>query len=238
MNTDLDRKAPNQFNVAAIILSSLAIMLVVDLTAAQESALRQPIATSFRLERTEDAITQRLFITVNGKERRISNRAIDAWLIDDGRSVVYSGPDGSGGYENEGQSLRIYNVRTRRTRKVLSEYTAVVAVMDVKLSTGQQALLVRLGDGGLGASYFAVVDPRRGEVFFRSWAELIELKGDRIKLGFFKEDDWGDINEERSDEFKNRPKVIPPATMKPRRTETHDLRRILRRRVIYNPRSP
>lgn len=237
MNTDFAKKAPNHFNVAAMVLSALAILFVVDLAAAQKRAPRQPIATSFRLEKTENAITKRLFITVNGKERRLSNRAIDAWLIDGGRSVVYSGPDGSGGFENEGESLRIYNVATHRTRKVLSEYTAIVAVMDVRLSTGQLALLVRLADGGLGASYFAVVDPGRGEVFFRRWAELLEYKGDRIKLGFFKEEDWDKIIQERSNELENRPKVIPPATVKPSRTEIHDLKRIIKRRVIYNPRS-
>ncbi|MFN2514318.1 MAG: hypothetical protein ABR568_23255, partial [Pyrinomonadaceae bacterium] len=95
----------------------------------------------------------RLYITVNGRERKISNQAFEAWLIDDGKSVAYSGLDGSGGFENEGQSLRIYDVTTGRTRKILSEYVGIVALMPARLSTGQLALLLKMADGGLGASY-------------------------------------------------------------------------------------
>jgi len=127
---------------------------------------RIPRASSFRLEQNPTVmLANRLFITVTGAERKITNQALDAWLIDDGMSVVYSWLDGSGGFENEGQSLRIYDVRRDTTRKILSEYVAVVALMPVKVSNGKLALLVKMGDGGLGASYFAVVDPQRGEVF-------------------------------------------------------------------------
>ncbi len=235
------------FNIAAISLSMRFVTkhsnLALGILVAQlwilptvSAQVRQPRASSFRLERTEAALTQRLYITVNGKERRISNVAVDAWLIDDGKSVAYSGLDGSGGFENEGQSLRIYNVRTRNTKKVLSEYTAVVAVMSTRTSTGQLAILVKLGDGGLGASYFAVVDPRRGEVFHRRWAELVELKGDRIKLAFYDENDWDAIHQERSNTSGEPEKVISPTSVKPKRFETHDLKRTLKRRVIHNKR--
>jgi hypothetical protein len=195
---------------------------------------RQLRATSFRLEKLETTLGHKLYITVNGRERKISNQVMGAWIFDGGKSVAYSGLDGSGGFENEGESLRIYNVRTGRARKVLSEYVAIIALMPVKISTGQLALLIRMGDGGLGASYFAVVDPRRGEIFSRNWAELVELNGDRIKLAFYNEEDWDAILGERSGEPDNPNQVISTTKVKPKRFESHDLKRVLKMRVIYN----
>ena len=196
----------------------------------------QPRASDFRLEKLDGTLGNRLYITVNGRERKISNQALKAWLIDDGKSVVYSWLDGSGGYENEGQSLRIFDVRTTKTRKILSEYVEIVALMPVRLSTGQLALLVKMADGGLGAGYFAVVDPKRGEVFYRRWAELTELAGDRIKLAFYDADNWDQINEARAGQQDDPNQVISRTNVKPVRTENHDLKRVLRMKVIYNKR--
>jgi hypothetical protein len=75
-------------------------------------------------------------------------------------------------------------------------------------------------DGGLGASYVAVVDPWRGEVFFRRWARILSNKGDIIVLGFYREADWGD-------EFEGK-------KVRPYKRERHDLKTLLRRRVIVN----
>jgi hypothetical protein len=197
---------------------------------------RQPRASSLRLEKLEETLGNRVYITVNGRERRISNRALDAWLIDDGKSVAYSWLDGAGGFENEGQSLRIFDVRTGKTRKVLSEYMGIVALMPVRLSTGQLALLIKMADGGLGASYFAVVHPNRGEVFYRRWAELTELEGDRIKLAFYDPEDWDQINEARGAQEDNPNQVISHTAVKPKRTENHDLKRVLRMPVRINKR--
>ena len=108
--------------------------------------------------------------------------------------------------------------------------------MEARLSTGQLALLIKLGDGGLGASYFAVVDPNRGEVFYRRWAELAELKGDQIKLAFYDEDAWDAILSERAGREENPNQVISTTKLKPKRFESHDLKRVLKMRVIYNKR--
>ena len=205
--------------------------------ASASSQTRQPVATKFRLEQIGDGtLAKRLYVTVDARERKVTNQAFQAWIIDDGKSVAYSGLDGSGGFENEGQSLRIYDVRTGKARKVMSEYVGIIALMQVKVSTGQLALLIRMGDGGLGASYFAVVDPRRGEVFYRSWAELVELKGDRIRLAFYNEEDWDAILGERAGEPEDPSQVIPKTKVKPKKFENHDLKRVLKMRVIYNKR--
>ena len=161
----------------------------------------------------------KLYITVGARERKIADIAVDAWIINGGKELVYSAPDGVGGYENEGESLRLYDVKTDKTRKILSEYYMVDKVTEVRLSTDAAALLVEMSDGGLGASYFAVVDPKRGEVLFRKSAKLTKIKGDHITLGFY--DDWVAINE------KGR-------SVKPFKTETHDLKKVIKKKVIYN----
>ena len=198
---------------------------------------RQAIATNFRLEKIEgELIAHRLYVTVNGREQKITNEALLAWIIDDGKSVAYSWTDGSGGFENEGQSLRIYDVRTGRIRKVLSEYMMIIALTPVRLTTGQLALLIKMGDGGLGGSYFAVVDPKRGEVFYRRWAEVTRVNGDRITLAFYDPEKWEEINAARAAQEEDPNTVISTTKVKPRKVERHDLKRVLSLPVLHNKR--
>lgn len=171
-----------------------------------------------------DGIYGPLFVTVEGTEKKIAEQAQQAWIIADGSSVVYSSSDGSGGYENEGQGLHIYDVSTGKHKRIMSEYFMVEKVEEVVTSKKKRALLVRMADGGLGASYFAVVDPRRGEVFFRRWARMLERKGDIVVLGFYREDDWEKLDGE------------PPVKVRPRKVERHNLNTLLLRRVIVNKR--
>lgn len=170
-------------------------------------------------------MTGAVYVTINGKESKIADAGVDSWVIQRGRQLVYSGRDGSGGYENEGMSLHLYDARTGRQRKIMSEYFMVEKVVEVTTRSGRTALLVEMEDGGLGASYFAVVDPARGEVFFRRWARLLSRQGDRVVLGFYKESDWEKLME-------------PNARVRPHRTERHNLSAILKRRVIVNKREP
>lgn len=223
-----------------LILFSLiaATQILFGSSVAAQRKVTPPRATKFRLERHPHDLANDLFITVNGRERKVTTQALHAWIIDDGRNVIYSGMDGSGGFENEGESLRIYDVKTGRIRKILSEYVAVWAVQGVRLSTGQLALLVSMADGGLGGSYFAVVDPKRGQVMYRRWAEVTKIDGDRITLAFYNEDDWEKINEPRRPDEGDRNQVIARTDVKPVKVEHHDLKRVLRGRVIHNKRSP
>jgi hypothetical protein len=152
----------------------------------------------------------------------IADEAVAAWIIQGGRRAVYSGRDGAGGFENEGQSLRIYDARTGQRRKVMAEYYAVDEITEVTTSKNKTALLVEMSDGGLGASYLAVVDPDRGEVFFRPWTKIISRRGDIIGIGHYKEDDWEKFLEDNN------------AKVTPYKTERQNLNIILRRRVIFN----
>jgi hypothetical protein len=184
----------------------------------------QTLISKARVDRSEVEFQGPLYVTINGKERKIADVAIDAWVINGGRQVVYSGRDGAGGFEDEGQSLRVYDAQSGKTRKVMSEYVAVDEVTEVKTASGKTALLVKMSDGGLGANYLAIVDPMRGEVFFRRWVRLLSRKRDILTLGHYREDDW--------DKFLQNEK----ATVRPYRTEKVNLSAALKRRVIVNKR--
>lgn len=222
------------FIVRTIILTAAICGLFSTILFAQTKELR---ATKFEIKKTEGSTySGELYITVDGKEKKIADSAIEAWLISGGKDVVFSGSDGSGGFENEGQSLRIYNVQYDQTRKILSEYVGIDAVAEKKLSNGKTALLVRMSDGGLGASYFAVVDPLRGEIFYRQFAEVIKITGDFITLGFYKEDDWEKIGQQRDWRNPNKTAAIPkPTKVRSYKTERHNLKTIVENNeVIYN----
>ena len=161
-----------------------------------------------------------LFVTIAGTEKKVTDQAQQAWIINRGRHVVYSSNEGAGGYENEGQSLHLYDVDTGNHKRILSEYFMVETVKEVITSNKKRALLVTMEDGGLGASYLAVVDPLRGEVFFRRWVRILANKGDTIVLGFYRENDWGDLDEGKK--------------VRPYKTERHNLNSLLRRPVIVN----
>jgi hypothetical protein len=209
----------------------LLVVFLVTALAITPSVTAQLKAGKFRIDNPEGR-GGRLYITVSGRERKIYDEAWAAWLINDGRDIIFSGPDGAGGFENEGQSLRIYNVATQSSRKILSEYVMVVALKAVKTKSGAVALLVRMEDGGLGGSYFAVVDPKRGEVFYRQWSELKTLSGDKFTLGFYREDDFEKIVEEH--DIVAPDQVMSTTTVRPYKTEQHNLAAILKGRVIYN----
>jgi spore germination protein GerM len=215
---------------------TISLVLLFLTTGLAQAVAAQSKATKFRLKSRGDEtyLGRELYITVAGKERKIFDDAFGAWLINDGQDVVFSGSDGAGGFENEGQSLRIYNVRTRGMRKILSEYVFVLAVQAVKTSTGATALLVKMGDGGLGGSYFAVVDPNRGEVLFRHLAELTAISGDTITVAFYHDDDFDKINEERGRAEPPADLAVSTTKVRPYKIEKHDLKTVLRNRVIYN----
>lgn len=211
---------------AFITILAFAVLLLCPTHAAHAQTAgkteTQPRITSKRLAIEEGGIHGTLFVTVNGQERKIADAALDAWIIQGGRSIVYSGRDGVGGFENEGQSLRIYDARTEKHRKIMSEYFMVDEVTEATTSTNKTALLVKLTDGGLGASYLAVVDPSRGEVFFRRWVKIISRRGDIITIGHYKEDDWDKFLQNEN------------AKVKPYKIERQNLNILLRRRVIVN----
>jgi len=210
---------------ALVILAVVFLMMYAQAASAQPNDLgaAQRI-TNARVDREENAMTGSVYATIGGQERKIAEVGIEVLVIEGGRRMVYSGLDGSGGFENEGQSLYVYDARTDKKRKVMSEYFIVNKIIEVTTSRNKTALLVDLTDGGLGASYQAVVDPNRGQVFFRRWSKVISRRGDIIVLGRYKEDDWDKFMENEN------------ANVRPYRTERYNLNQLLRRKVIINKR--
>jgi hypothetical protein len=187
------------------------------------AAAAQILITGIRLDKPGNEFFGTLYATIEGTETKIADAVIDAWVIEKGRHLVYSQRDGAGGFENEGESLRVYNAQTRNTRKIMSEYYAIRELSEVKTSSGRTALLVTLTDGGLGAFYLAVVDPTRGEVFFKKFTRLLSRRGDTIRIGLYRRDiDWTQFYD--SGNSKTRPF----------KTETYNLSSILKRPVIVN----
>jgi len=201
--------------VVFLILSAVCVP-------AQETQPVGPKAQSVRLEK--QGIYGPLFVTIATSEKRITDQAQQAWIINSGRHVVYSSSDGAGGFENEGQSLHLYDVGTGKHKRIMSEYFMVDKVEEAVTSKKRRALLVEMVDGGLGASYVAVVDPWRGEVFFRRGARILARKGDTIVIGFYKEEDW-----EKLDSGEG-------GKVRPYKSERHNLNSLLLRRVIVNKR--
>jgi hypothetical protein len=177
----------------------------------------------------------KLYVTVGGKKLKIADDAKDFWIINQGNDVVYSFGEMSRGFEGEGDTLNLYNVKTGKIRQIMAEYTFVTGLTEVKLSNGSNVLLVSMGDGGLGGSYLGVVDPKRGELFNEHLAELLTVKGDKISLAYYKDDDWDEINQERGwEDIKSQGAFAKPTKVKPAKTQTFDLIEILKNKVMVN----
>ncbi|HZI17148.1 MAG TPA: hypothetical protein VEY09_01005 [Pyrinomonadaceae bacterium] len=218
-------KHPHTGFVAILLIGSLSFLAVVAGAQGGRRADSPQVSTAARVESAGDASPGTLYVTVGGRERKVADKAIRVWVVEDGRRVVYSGPDGAGGYENEGQSLRAFDPATGSSRKIMSAYHMIDDVTEVKTRGGKTALLVRMSDGGLGANYVSVVDPERGEVFFRRWARVVSRSGDTVVLGHYREADWEKFHQNEN------------ANVRPYRTERVNLGTVLRRRVITRPRS-
>ena len=158
---------------------------------------------------------------IDGERKVIAGRkaeATDAWILAGGKLVAYATPDGAGGYENEGQALRVYNVDTGKTKKVMAEYFHIDKMNSVRLSDGRVALLAAMSDGGLGADHFAVVDPTRGEVYrARLSKPMGNPQGDFINVGHFNPENY---------------EQHPPDLSNPYAVTRLDLKEVLNREVI------
>jgi len=201
-------------------MNAIVVLLIVSAVyvVAQNPQTSEQRVTKVRIAKRD--IYGPLFVTIAGTEKKVTDQAQQAWIINDGRHVVYSSSEGAGGYENEGQSLHLYDVNTGNHKRIMSEYFMVETVKEVITSNKKRALLVTMEDGGLGASYLAVVDPWRGEVFFRRWVRILTNKGDTLVLGVYRESDWGELDEGKK--------------VRPYKRERHNLKSLLRRRVIVN----
>src|SRR5215510_7587917 len=203
------------------MMIAIVVFLIVSAVYEPANAQRsEPRATKVRIAMRDMDIYGALFVTIAGTEEKVTDQAQQAWIINGGRHVVYSSSEGAGGYENEGQSLHLYDLDTRNHKRIMSEYFMVQRVKEVITSNQKRALLVTMEDGGLGASYLAVVDPWRGEVFFRRWVRILANNGEIIVLGFYREDNWEELDTGKK--------------VRPYKRESHNLKTLLLRPIIVN----
>ena len=121
-------------------------------------------------------------VTTDGDTITVDSTAGVGAIISAGREVAYNGLDGAGGYENEGQSLRVVNVGTGERRVVMREYTQVREIREVPLPSGDALLVVRMEDGGAGMSHIAIVDPSRGQLYRAPRSLVASIEGDTLEL--------------------------------------------------------
>ncbi len=144
------------------------------------------VATSVRVDRIKDGSgLGRVIAQIDGRRQTITECAWNAWIIAQGRVIVYSGTDGAGGYENEGQSLWRYDVTTGMRRKLMTEVFAIQKVVEARARSGKSPLLVTMADGGLGAPHVAVTDPLRGEVWRHRVARFVGIRNGRVAVGIY-----------------------------------------------------
>ena len=131
LNEDrLNPEGMQNMNSRQRIVLTIAVALVLIVSAVSVSAknARSPgqTATKVRIELRD--IYGALFVTIGGTEKKITDQAQQAWMINRGRHVVYSSSEGAGGYENEGQSLHLYDVETGNQKRIMSHYFMVQTV--------------------------------------------------------------------------------------------------------------
>jgi hypothetical protein len=135
-----------------------------------------------------DSLTGNLRATISGQQKNVTNSAFKAWIVEGGKAVLWSAPDGAGGYENEGQSLWRYEAKNGQKYKLAADYFMIESVREVKPNSGKLAYLMALRDGGLGAPLLALVDPKRGVVWRQQMARLTAIRNGRLAVGLVTED--------------------------------------------------
>ena len=150
---------------------------------------------------------------LGGHKRQIAPFGYKAWVIDHGRQVAYSSK-GSGGFENEGQTLYLYDSKTAVAHRILSTKFEITSVERVESATGKAAYLVSMEDGGLGATHIAVVDPPRGQVFHEDGATFSDVGKGSFTVNWYRDEDWA--------------KLAEHAEVKPERMKRFDLEEILK----------
>jgi hypothetical protein len=164
---------------------------------------------------------------------RVDATAGDAYILAGGDEIAYTALDGAGGYEGEGQSVSLLDLRTGGSRLVLRHYFVVHDLQEATTADGSARILaVAMHDGGLGMGALALVDPARGEVWFAREAVAGTVEQDSLQvLRFALGERWGDTAAVPAD-GRYRPRVPPD------RVERVALRDLLARPVIENPRRP
>ena len=177
----------------------MAVVKLLKSSSAKTVASKTPKAATPAKKPAKDSVKVRpgeLIATIGGKKIGVKDSYISqftkAFILDGGKTIAFTGTDGAGGFENEGQSLRLYDVATGKSRKVMAGYNMIDSVKSVKTADGKSALLVAQSDGGLGGDHFSIVDPVQGGEVYQApgLAKFVSQKGNMLKLAMFNEESY------------------------------------------------
>lgn len=160
----------------ALICAVLAVSLIIS---APLWAIQIIKAQSVRVDKGKDQYGP-VIVMVGGHEDKIADESSGAWLINGNKAVVYTGRDGAGGYENEGQSLYRFDLSTGRRTKLLAEVYHINKVVEVLSRKDHSLLLVSMTDGGLGAPHAAIARSSGGMVWRSPFARFVRVTNGRV----------------------------------------------------------
>jgi len=146
------------------------------------------IATAGRTEPLKPHLTPagqiygELKVTDSGAEKTLADHVWKFWQTDGGRTLLWAGSDGAGGYENEGQSLWRYNSLTKRKRMLAAFVYTIHSVREARSRSGKRGFVLTMFDGGLGAPHLAVVRDGGGVAWQKSVARLAAIRNGRIAV--------------------------------------------------------
>ena len=135
----------------------------------------------FRVARTPGEVTGTLFVVRYGAEREVAQNVWNAWPSQNPDLILYSGTDGAGGYENEGQSLWQYDWKRGNAQKLAALQTMIANVFETS-ANGQKLFVVTSNDGGAGFKYVSVIHPTRGLLWEARNVSLSAIRNETLAL--------------------------------------------------------
>ncbi len=203
-------------NKLARLLVSILCLSFASAVSAQRirSTVRENVITKFRIQPKSGGP---LFVTIDGKERKIAKEAVEAWIIEGGRRLAYTTAEGAGGM-GAGGTLMLFDAQTNQHKKLATSEDDLVDLKEARSGDGKTVLILETSGAENCAPEIMMIDPSRGEVFSESPAQVLSIKGDLMLLGYFKEAEW-----EKNCESKK---------MKPYKTKSFSLNALLKRSVI------
>lgn len=153
------------------------------------------VASAARVEGASEGRPGRVVGTINGKDEVLADAGFRAWVVDEGRTVLFSAP-GTGGFEGEGQTLmKVVLTCDCKPKKVVEEKFLIQNVREAFDATSRSVWVLEMADGGAGIGRVALVDPMRSMVVYRKdGAKVLEAGEGKVTLGLFEgEGPWADL---------------------------------------------
>lgn len=150
----------------------------------------------------------RLYITIDGEDRLISNRALKAWEGWSPQTLIYSERAPSG----KGNRLRWYDAFTRNSYTISTDELVYEEVDTARLSNGRYAILIALRDPESKVPYVELATPQG--VFLREqFATYGTAANDAVQIRRFAP---GDVFRHKGDFSLLSPTVVASVSLLPK----------------------